>query len=192
MNLLIIDSSTRISSAALLANNEIYSICDIDEQSSNASENLLLNINKLLQEANLDLKNLSAICFSAGPGSFTGVRIAVSVAQGLALGADLPLISITSLDLIAEETYEKYKQNKVLAALDARKGEIYCGLFELNKKSNLMELVGDIELQKNNGKHEFLTPNAKYGINLARFKYANKEFVELEKAEPLYIRNNIV
>lgn len=218
MNLLIIDSSTEISSAALLSDGKISSIIDIGKHK--ASENLLLNINKLLAEANLKVQDLSAIGFSRGPGSFTGVRIAASIAQGLALGADLPIITVTSLDLLAEQARQMFGASQVLTSLDARKNEVYTGYFELDPNTGCMSLIQNITLKSSSvinkekqiflagngfildsrlrGNDEYinipeiLDPDAKFGLDLVKMKYQNKDFVSLERAVPLYIRNKVV
>lgn len=81
---------------------------------------------ELLAEAGLGLKQMDAIAFGMGPGSFTGLRIASGVAQGLALGADLPVLGVSTLETLAEES----GQDKVLACLDARMSEVYAALYQ--------------------------------------------------------------
>ena len=81
---------------------------------------------ELLAESGLALKQLDAIVYGMGPGSFTGLRIACGVAQGLALGADLPVLGISTLETLAEEAGAE----QVLACLDARMNEVYAGLYQ--------------------------------------------------------------
>ncbi len=88
-------------------------------------ELLLPMVEALFAEADLDLGELDAIAFSRGPGSFTGVRIATAVAQGLALGADLPLVPVSGLAALAWGAFREIGAGHVLAALDARMGELY-------------------------------------------------------------------
>lgn len=85
------------------------------------SELILPLLQELLEEAGLTLTQLDGIAFGAGPGSFTGLRIACGVAQGLAFGANLPVMGIGTLEALAQQTGD----NSVIAALDARMGEIY-------------------------------------------------------------------
>jgi tRNA threonylcarbamoyladenosine biosynthesis protein TsaB len=90
------------------------------------SELLMEMLDGVLREANITLAQLEGIAFGAGPGSFTGVRIACGVAQGLALGADLPVVGICTLEALAQASgYEK-----VIATLDARMAEVYHAVYE--------------------------------------------------------------
>ena len=94
-----------------------------------ASSGLIQGLLDLLQQADISLKSLDAICFGSGPGSFTGLRTACSVAQGLAFGAELPVLPIPSLLAVAEEArHSALPQNqavKIIALLDARMDEMY-------------------------------------------------------------------
>jgi len=92
------------------------------------SELILPMIDALLQEAGLSVRRLDGIAFGAGPGSFTGLRIACGIAQGLAFAAGLPVAAVGTLECLAEASGEA----RVLSALDARMGEVYIGAFERN------------------------------------------------------------
>ena len=94
------------------------------------SELLLPMIRGLLDEARVDLASLDGIAFGAGPGSFTGLRIACGVAQGLALGADLPVVGVATLEAMAETARRRNGWTRVIAALDARMLEIYLAAYE--------------------------------------------------------------
>lgn len=89
------------------------------------SQALLPMIQALLAEAAIRLADCDAIAFGCGPGSFTGVRTACGVAQGLAFGADVPLIPVVSLAAMAESCRMEHKATEVLALMDARMGEVY-------------------------------------------------------------------
>ena len=84
-----------------------------------------------LTERSLQLDDVDAIAFGAGPGSFTGIRIAAGVAQGLAYGLDVPIYAISNLKALALQGYLKDKSPVVLACTDARMGEVYWGLFKV-------------------------------------------------------------
>jgi tRNA threonylcarbamoyladenosine biosynthesis protein TsaB len=94
------------------------------------SELLLPMIRAVLDEAGLRLADLDGIAFGAGPGSFTGLRIACGVAQGLAFGANLPLVGISTLEAIAEASRTAHRWTRVVAGLDARMQEVYFAAFE--------------------------------------------------------------
>lgn len=94
------------------------------------SELLVPMVMDLLAEAGLGLGQLDGLAYGMGPGSFTGLRIACGVAQGLALGADLPVWGVSTLEALAEEARSQTGAERVLACLDARMGEVYAGLYQ--------------------------------------------------------------
>jgi tRNA threonylcarbamoyladenosine biosynthesis protein TsaB len=100
---------------------------------ANASMALIPVILDLLRQAELDLRSLDAICFGSGPGSFTGLRTACAVAQGLAFGADVPVLPINSLLAVAEDARFSHLAPalalQITALLDARMDEIYTATF---------------------------------------------------------------
>lgn len=97
------------------------------------TKKLLPMIEAVLAEAGVTLAELDAIAFGAGPGSFTGLRITAGVAQGLALGADKPLIPVSTLATLAEQAFQRWGIPRVFAGLDARMGELYWAAYERNE-----------------------------------------------------------
>lgn len=120
MKILAIDTSTEYCSVALYLDGCIQKI-EI-EAGYRHSELLLPTIHELLQQAKLALLDIDGIAFGAGPGSFTGLRIACGVTQGLAFAANLPIIGISTLKAIAQQNTQ---HSHIITALDARMGEIY-------------------------------------------------------------------
>src|SRR5271167_3026642 len=102
----------------------------VEKAGQRHSELLLPMIRALLSEARLELTDLDGIAFGAGPGSFTGLRIACGVAQGLALGMDLPVIGVATLEAMAETARSRSGCTRVVAALDARMHEVYVAAYE--------------------------------------------------------------
>ena len=100
-------------------------------------ENVLPMIETLLNNAQLPLVDITAIAFTRGPGAFTGVRIGTSVAQGLSVATGIPLLSVSSLAVLAQGSYRETGNKRCLAALDARMSEVYFGIYQLNEH-NLM------------------------------------------------------
>ena len=124
MQILAIDTSTEYLSLALWLDGLVLSR-DIHAGQSH-SQQILPTLRELLDEAKLDLEALDGIAFGAGPGSFTGLRIACGVTQGLAFGAGLTVVEVSTLQALAQQS----GANKVIACLDARMGEIYYAAYE--------------------------------------------------------------
>jgi tRNA threonylcarbamoyladenosine biosynthesis protein TsaB len=124
MQILAIDTSTEFLSLALWLDGRVLSR-DIHAGQTH-SQQILPTLRELLDEAQIELKELDGIAFGAGPGSFTGLRIACGVAQGLAFGANLPVVGVSTLQALAQQSGAE----KVIACLDARMGEIYHAAYE--------------------------------------------------------------
>lgn len=121
--ILAIETSSELASCALLSGATV-----ISRESDGVrthSQSVLPMVQELLREAGLRLSDVDAIAFGAGPGSFTGVRTACGVAQGLAFGAGLPVLPLVTLEAMAESCRARSGATEVLAVLDARMGEVY-------------------------------------------------------------------
>ncbi len=126
--LLAIETSSAACSAALLIDTvvtERYRLAPREH-----AELILRMVDELMGAAGLAPAELDAVAFARGPGAFTGVRIAASVAQGIAFGADRPVIPVSTLAALAQDAMDQHGADKVLAALDARMGEVYWGAYE--------------------------------------------------------------
>jgi tRNA threonylcarbamoyladenosine biosynthesis protein TsaB len=124
MKLLVLDTSTEYCSAALWLDGQIRARRLLAEQRH--SSLLLPMVDELLREAAMTLRQLDGIGYGAGPGSFTGLRIACAVTQGLALGADLPVVGVSTLESIAGQA----DADRVLTVLDARMAEVYWAAYQ--------------------------------------------------------------
>jgi tRNA threonylcarbamoyladenosine biosynthesis protein TsaB len=129
MKLLAIDTSGDACSAALLLDGRIEQLFETAPRGH--GERILPMMQSLLDQAGIRVTDLNAMAFGRGPGSFTGVRIAAAVIQGAAFGADLPVVAISTLGAIAQGQFRRGGQRRLLAALDARMGEVYWGCFEV-------------------------------------------------------------
>ncbi len=140
--ILAIDTATEACSAALGVDGHVIERSEIAPRRH--AELILPMIESLLAEARLSRRDLGGIAVGRGPGAFTGVRLAISVAQGLALGLDLPVVPVSSLAALAIDAPddEAHRGNAILAVIDARMGEIYAGVFQ-RTTDGLVEAIAD-------------------------------------------------
>jgi len=128
LNLLAIETSTELCSAALLRGQELF----VEETLAlnRHSELLAGMVARLFERSHLAPRGLDAFAFGQGPGSFTGIRIACGLVQGMAYAADRPVVPVPSLLALAEQANE----SRVIAAFDARMGEAYLAAYARNGK----------------------------------------------------------
>lgn len=139
MRILAIDTATEACSVALDDNGTVYSRFDVSPQQQ--SQLVLPMVDAVLKEANLTLSDVDLLAYGRGPGSFTGVRIATGIIQGLALGSDLPVAGISTLAAMAQQSFEEHNQTRVVSAIDARMSEVYVAAFE--EKAGIMVSIQD-------------------------------------------------
>ena len=144
MNLLALDTSSEACSAALWCDGLEYPLSSRSEVAPRGHTRLLMPmVRELLYESGLKPTDLDALAFACGPGSFTGLRIATGVVQGLAWGLDIPVVPVSSLQTVAAQALEQFalaQGSRIAVAFDARMGEVYWACFECR-----------------NGRPEFLT-----------------------------------
>lgn len=126
-HLLAFDTSTERMSVALCKGDQIWRYNGAGGAA--ASAQLLPVIQSLMTQANMQWSDLHALVFGRGPGSFTGLRTACSVAQGLAFGANLPVLPLDTLLAVAEDARQQHGCTQVLAALDARMDQVYAARY---------------------------------------------------------------
>lgn len=130
MKILALETSSNCCSAALLIGDQLEQRC---ENAPRRHADLILGmLDDLLQHAHLRLSALDAIAYGRGPGSFTGVRIAAAVAQGVAFGVNRPVISVSTLAATARAAYRHTGHRQIACALDARMGEVYWGCYRID------------------------------------------------------------
>ncbi|MGB8328252.1 MAG: tRNA (adenosine(37)-N6)-threonylcarbamoyltransferase complex dimerization subunit type 1 TsaB [Steroidobacteraceae bacterium] len=128
MKILAFDSATELCSAALLVNEHL--LVREEETGRTHAARILPMIDELLRESRLGLAELDALAFGRGPGGFTGVRLATSIAQGLALGASRPVVPVSDLQALAERAFAlDAAATHALVCNDARMHEVYWAVY---------------------------------------------------------------
>jgi len=125
--LLCIESATAVASVGVAGPAGVLASRWLREKGAHA-EQMYAAIERVLAEAGCGLRELAAIAVGLGPGSFIGVRIAVATAKGLALGAGLPLIGVSSLAALA---LSAGRSGRIAVAVDAKKGQVYAGIYDV-------------------------------------------------------------
>jgi tRNA threonylcarbamoyladenosine biosynthesis protein TsaB len=131
------DTSTEALSVAVRCGDRVFSRNGAG--GAQASSSLIPLIQDLLAEAGLAMAELDAIAFGRGPGSFTGLRTACSVAQGLGFGAGVPLLPIDTLHAVAEEARHRFGATRVVALLDARMDQLYAAHYDFGQPAQATE-----------------------------------------------------
>ena len=131
MKILALDTSTRWLSVALFDGKHACTIRECVDTA--ASQRILPAIDEILTRDGTPLASVDGIAFGAGPGAFTGVRIACAVAQGLAFGAERPVFAVGTLEAIAQSAWREHGWERVVACLDARMHEVYVAAYERDR-----------------------------------------------------------
>lgn len=140
MKLLAIETATDACSVAVMAAGRVVERETLEPRSH--AERVLQMVDECLEEAGLKLGDLDALTFGRGPGSFTGVRIATGVVQGLALGANLPVVPVSTLAGHAVTAWRRLGVPRSAVAVDARMEECYWGCYEVSEEG-VASLVGE-------------------------------------------------
>ncbi|MCE9678607.1 tRNA (adenosine(37)-N6)-threonylcarbamoyltransferase complex dimerization subunit type 1 TsaB [Shewanella sp. AS1] len=218
LTVLALDTCTESCSVALGHQGNIYALqADAPREHS---QRLLPMVDQVLKQAEIGLDKVELIAYGRGPGSFTGIRICTSMTQGLALGQDLPVVGISTLQAMAQQAIERQGVTQVVAAIDARMGEVYWG--EFINRDGLATLVGSERVCKPQEVSRELDyqqavaacgtgfdaypelisetmslvdeakfPQASYMLALARYSYAAGLSTDVEGLEPVYLRDTV-
>lgn len=138
ITLLALDTSTEACSVALWHKGEKTHLDELAQRTH--TKRILPMIDELLVNSGINLKQVDALAFGRGPGSFTGVRVGAGIAQGLAFGADLPVIAVSNLTAMAQAAFELHQVENVVAAIDARMNEVY---FSQVKREKVRSELGE-------------------------------------------------
>lgn len=219
--ILALDTSTEACSAALRVNGTLLERYEVAPREH--MRRLLPMVDDLLAQCEWRLGHLDAIAFGRGPGSFTGLRICLSVVQGLAFGAGLPVLPVSTLAALAQTSVNHGKTQEsaaVLAAIDARMGEVYWGWFAVGDDRIVQALgdehvsapglvtgtaeqsvhygagtgwryAGDLPMQTMRGFDAELLPRASGVLTLAEPRWGAGDRVAAEDAVPVYLRDEV-
>lgn len=218
-NLLALDASTEALSIAIQFNGQTVKHFEVCPQQH--SQKVLPLVSELLDKAGCKLQDLDGIVFGRGPGSFTGVRISVAIAQGLAYGANLPLVGVSTLQSMAQQAIDEKQVESVVTGIDARMGEIYFahyrksgkGLAELSIDENEVvcaptDLPESIKSLTAVGSawepyaeqaadlnldviSEITLPDAAYMLKIAEVEFEKGNTVKAADAQPHYVRDTV-
>jgi len=219
MRLIAFDTATEWCTAALWVDGE--ETFREERAGQRHSDLLVPMVMDLLAQAGLRLNQLDGLAYGMGPGAFTGLRIACGVAQGLALGGNLPVLGVSTLEALAQEAWTARGTGRVLTCLDARMNEVYAGLYE-RRQGGWACLMGplvcgpeavpmppgpaclgvgpgftaypallDLGRKKLEAIDPALIPHARSIARLAAPRFARGEGLPAEAAEPLYIRDKV-
>ncbi|MDU4452959.1 MAG: tRNA (adenosine(37)-N6)-threonylcarbamoyltransferase complex dimerization subunit type 1 TsaB [Haemophilus parainfluenzae] len=178
------------------------------------TKRILPMVDELLANSGINLKQVDALAFGRGPGSFTGVRVGAGIAQGLTLGADLPVIAVSNLTAMAQAAFELHQAENVAAAIDARMNEVYFSqLYQWNsvieeqvcQPEKVIEQFSDLTAYrvgtgwaaypqfKDSGLEgsDVILPSAQYMLELALTDYAQNKVISALEIEPVYLRNEV-
>lgn len=213
--ILLIETATERCSCALADEQGIVSYAESNEPNSHSAK-LSLLIDGLFTQTQYSYSDLSAIAVSIGPGSYTGLRIGVSTAKGLAYALDIPVIALKTCEIFAAPVSEKNHNACCVAMIDARRMEVYASIFHnkkeikpcsadileegiyeeyLSDKENVIFVGNCLEKAKKvfELKNYFfdlsVELSAKNMQGLAFEKYNKKEFVDVAYFEPFYLKN---
>lgn len=141
MKILAVETSTSLGGIAILSEDNLLAVNQIDSNITH-SQKLMPLIQGVLEELNLQINEFDAIAVSQGPGSFTGLRIGISVAKALSYTINKPIIAISTLDAMVSHVFTTDKQ-LICPLLDARRNEVYAALYKKTKNNSSAERKTD-------------------------------------------------
>lgn len=125
-----LETATKVCSVAVSANGELKSLVELRSEGYTHAENITVFIEQAVREAGAEMKDLTAVSVTSGPGSYTGLRIGVSTAKGLCYALQIPLISVDALVSIATQLKEEYADRNICPMIDARRMEVFSSIYK--------------------------------------------------------------
>ena len=210
MKLLALESANEQCSVSLIDEQQTL-FFQLDARAKAQTQTILPMIEQGFQETHTAVSGLTAIAFSRGPGSFSGVRINAAVTQALAWSNDVPVIPVSTLQALAQAAYREQNLQQVTAVIDARMSEVYIASYQLDDaeimqpidEEKLLSYTDAAEYQKftliGSGaslvnaeaiEYESITANAQDIAHIARSCALAKQWVSAELALPVYLRDD--
>ncbi|WP_312323004.1 tRNA (adenosine(37)-N6)-threonylcarbamoyltransferase complex dimerization subunit type 1 TsaB [Soonwooa sp.] len=215
MKILHIETSSKNCSVAISDGDKLLCLCEEVSENYKQSESLHTFVEWAMEGAEIELKDLNAVCLGKGPGSYTGLRIGAASAKGFCFGLNLPLLSINSLDSMVEK-FVNQGFDKIIPLIDARRMEVYTAAYD-GKTGNEISATEALVLDENSFqdlKEEkvlfvgdgvtkaqdilnlpnasfdaTIYPSAQYLIKKAVEKFNNKDFEDVAYFEPFYLKD---
>ena len=210
MKLLALETANEQCSVSLIDENQTLYF-QLDERAKAQTQTILPLIEQGFTETKIVVENLTAIAFSRGPGSFSGVRINAAVTQALAWSNDVPVIPVSTLQALAQAAYREHQLEKVTAVLDARMQEVYIASFQVDA-NGIMQIVDEEKLLNYEAAKQYqkftligsgaalveaeatqyvkITASALDIASIARPLALEQKWVSAELALPVYLRDD--
>lgn len=214
--IILIETSTSLCSAAIEQDGRIICSRETDEPRAHASRTAVF-VKEMLDECGLRVQDCDAVCVSAGPGSYTGLRVGSSTAKGLCFGSGRPLLAAGTLDILVRQAVKSGLPDgctAIVPMVDARRMEVYCavyspegerltdvaprvvdsGSFSAELAAGKVLFVGDGAakcadvLNSENAVFEQVNPNASAMAELAEEAFQRSEFQNTAYFEPFYLK----
>ncbi|KUY31398.1 tRNA (adenosine(37)-N6)-threonylcarbamoyltransferase complex dimerization subunit type 1 TsaB [Elizabethkingia ursingii] len=214
MKILYLETSSKNCSVAISDDEKLLSLCEETSENYKQSESLHTFVEWALEGAEISLKDIEAVCLGKGPGSYTGLRIGAASAKGFCFGLNIPLVTVNSLDAMAEP-YFNGEYDYIIPIMDARRMEVYTKVFnqkgeeispteakilDENSFSEYQDykvlFVGDgakksqeiLQLSKAEYKDE-IYPSAQHLVRKGSEAVKNKNFEDIAYFEPFYLKD---
>jgi len=213
--ILVLDASSTLCSVALGDGQQQWHITE--NQPRRHAQRLLPMVDEVIIQSGLERSQIAGIAYGCGPGSFTGIRIAASVMQGLSMALDIPVVGISSLQAVAQAVFNQTGATEVMAVMDAHMGEVFWGNYQRNGELSSLEgkekvgspaeflagihnhsglIAGDgvfLEPLKDIISQQWggINPDAQVMLPLALAQWNSSSFSDPEQHQPVYLRDSV-